>query len=116
MTEIVTDVDIELEDLREVGEPERREEVWIDASESFSAHTGTPEAESSRIQSNDSDGVADNDVAGAKAKMSCTPSAGIGNWVGAAFGIGALIVAIYYGYWSLSLQRWSALKDFRSQC
>jgi hypothetical protein len=25
-------------------------------------------------------------------------------------------VAIYYGYWSLRLQQWSALNDFKSQC
>lgn len=116
MTEVVSVVDIELEDLREVDEAERREEFWHDTFESFPAHTRTLEAESSAIQSNAPEGVADNNVAKAKARVSCTASTGIGTWVGAAFGIGALIAAVYYGYWSLSIQRWSALKDFRSQC
>jgi hypothetical protein len=115
MTEIVS-VDIELEDLHEVGEAERREEIWHDASESFPAQTRPQGAESSIIQPNTSEGVADNNIADDKAKMSCTASTGIGTWVGAALSIGALIAAIYYGYWSLRLQQWSALKDFRSQC
>jgi hypothetical protein len=116
MTEIIPVVDIELEDLCEVGEAEQRGEIAHDASESFPAHARTQEAESSRIQSNTPEGDAGNNVADAKGKPSCTGSASLGNWVGAALGIGTLIVAIYYGYWSLSLQRWSALKDFRSQC
>ena len=40
----------------------------------------------------------------------------VGTWAAAAIAIGALSVAVYYGYWSLRLQRWSAIKDFRDQC
>jgi len=115
MTEIVS-VDIELEDLHQVGEAEGREEIWHDTSESFPAQTRPQEAGSSIIQPNTSGGVADDNIASDKAKISCTASTGIGTWFGVAFGIGALIVAVYYGYWSLRLQQWSALKDFRSQC
>lgn len=116
MTERISVVDIELEDLREASEAELREEIWHDASESSPAQTRTQEAESSGMQPNIPEGNADNNVAEARAKISCIASTSIGTWVGAVSGIGALIVAIYYGYWSLSLQRWSALKNFKSQC
>lgn len=39
-----------------------------------------------------------------------------GTWIGTAFGLAALVVGIYFGLWSLRLQRWTAAKDFRDQC
>jgi hypothetical protein len=43
-------------------------------------------------------------------------SSGLGNWIGGTAGVGAFLVAIYYGSRSLQLQRWSAFNDFRGSC
>jgi hypothetical protein len=116
MMDRVSVANIELQDLHEVDEAGRREEIWHDAVDAFPANTITQESESSTMQSDALEDIADGNVANAKAKISCTASTGIGTWVGVALGIGAFVTAIYYGYWSLSLQRWSALKDFKSEC
>lgn len=40
----------------------------------------------------------------------------IGLWLGVAVGLGALIVAIWYGFWNYLMQKWQAEKEFRDMC
>ncbi|KAF2421193.1 hypothetical protein EJ08DRAFT_702076 [Tothia fuscella] len=40
----------------------------------------------------------------------------IGTSVAILASLGALIVAVWYGYWSLRIQRWRAMSEFRDQC
>jgi hypothetical protein len=112
----VSNNDIELEDLPEVDEAENQERHSSTTLDALPTNATARETESPTIERNPLEGISHNDTSNAKGIISCTASTAIGTWIGAALAIGALIVAIYYGYWSLSLQRWSALKDFRSQC
>ncbi len=38
------------------------------------------------------------------------------SWINSAFTLAAIIIAVYYGWWSLKFMRWSALNDFRESC
>lgn len=40
----------------------------------------------------------------------------IGFWIGIGVGVAALVVAIYYGFWSLQMQKWQAKNDYRDSC
>jgi hypothetical protein len=40
----------------------------------------------------------------------------IGRWLGVGIGFGALVVAVYYGYWSYRMQKWQAEKEFQEWC
>jgi len=40
----------------------------------------------------------------------------VGLWLGIAVGVAALIVAVYYGFWSYRMQQWQAQKEFRDWC
>ncbi|KAF2669940.1 hypothetical protein BT63DRAFT_454121 [Microthyrium microscopicum] len=76
-------------------------------------HTSLPEPTSRNIQSTSS--IPDSSSRLQEAFRKLIPSS-CGKWIGASAGVGALLVAIYFGFQSLRLQRWSAHNDFWNSC
>jgi hypothetical protein len=103
---------IELDNLREAEEDE---EVSHDAPDSFPG-LGNDTVESSSTHNNTAQNDDGEKAAKVHSQISLAAAKLIATWTGAAMGFGALAVAVYYGYWSLRLQRWTAIKDFKEQC
>jgi hypothetical protein len=105
------DADIELEDLRQ--QPiESDQETWYDASESPPAQLEAGERGPSMPLAD----ASDEDASEGESWIRSITSLSSGTWVGVAVGGGAFIVAIYYGFLSLRMQKWTTFKDFRDQC